>query len=154
MRATSPPGPRVTPQGWTHRLVAALAAAVAVLCGLLAAGASPAAAASTFDMRSTWTVKIYLGSNFNNTQYWRITGGDPASGSYTGDTGTAATGSTFGTLTATVNGLSFNMSNPYTGGGYTATFTGTVAGDGLSMNGTWVDNGGQSGTITATRTSV
>ena len=130
--------------GWGGRALGC-AIALGVVLGL----AGPASAAT--DIRGTWTVQVSLGGVTNNTQYWRIAG-DAGAGSFTGDTGTTPTAGTFGTLTATLSGTSFQMTNPYTGGGYTATFAGTLSGT-SSMSGTWTSNAAQSGTWTGTLTT-
>lgn len=115
---------------------------------VLALACGPAVAAE--DLRGTWRVDILLGGSVNNTQYWRLTAGDPAAGTYSGDTGTQPAGATFGTLTATLSGTSFQMTNPYSTTSYTATFTGTLTSPG-AMSGTWTSSASQSGTWTATR---
>ena len=130
--------------GWAGRALGC-AIALGVVLGLVA----PASAAT--DIRGTWTVQVLLGGSTNNTQYWRIAG-DAAAGSFTGETGTTATAGTFGTLTATLSGTSFQMTNPYSGGGYTANFVGTLSGT-SSMSGTWTSNAAQSGTWTGTLTT-
>ena len=125
--------------------------AMAVAVGLWCALAAPALAAS--DLRGTWTAKISLGGSLNNTQYWRLSAGNPAAGTYTGETATTPAGNAFGTLTATLSGSAFQMTNPYSGGGYTATFTGTLAADGVSLSGTWTSGPSQTGTWTAALTT-
>lgn len=132
--------------GWAGRALGC-AIALGVVLGLMA----PAPASAATDIRGTWTVQVSLGGAINNTQYWRIAG-DAAGGAFTGETGTSATAGTFGTLTATLSGVSFQMTNPYTGGGYTATFVGTLSGT-SSMSGTWTSNSAQSGTWTGTLTT-
>ena len=122
----------------------ALLTAVCLVAVTLFVHTDVAGASSNCDIRGTWTVKIFLGGSLNNTQYWRFTSGDLSSGMFSGDTGTMPTGGTFGTITATVNGSAFSATNPYTGGGYTATFhDGTVSADGASMSGKWDDTFGR-----------
>jgi hypothetical protein len=119
---------------------------------LAASAVSPAAGASSVDMRGTWTLQTYFSSGaFVNTQYHVLTSGDIDSGVFTGTTTLSLTGAPFGTVTYTVGGLGFTATNPYTSVSYTASWAGSVSADGRSMSGTWTDTNRRGGTFTATR---
>ncbi len=126
------------------RILAGAVAALAVLA-LPAAGLG----AASVDIRGTWSFQPAGGVSLA-AQLHVLTAGDVASGVFTGDT-TLPNGNRFGTVTYTVDGLAFTAVNPYTGGGYTATWTGTIAPDGQTMSGSWTSNAGQAGQFTATR---
>src|SRR5688572_8438836 len=123
-----------------------------VLVTLVAAAASAglASAQTTHDLRGVWSVDVSLGSTFNNTQGWQIDTMDEQTGRFTG----SDEGNTRWSITGTANGDGVTLTTDYFGGGYSATFTGTIGAGSNTMQGTWSDTNGQSGSWTARRTST
>ncbi len=120
-----------------------------VLVAALAVAAVTASASTTFDIRGKWQVVAQGGSPQSNT-YDTI---DLSSGSFTGH-GAAdpPNQSVTWSVSGTVTGNQITQSLAYTGGGYTATLTGTIASDGNHMSGTFNDSAGHNGfTWSATR---
>src|ERR1700737_4318028 len=126
------------------RLVVSFTAACAVL------GYSGAAASTTHDLRGTWSC---CGAGGAAAQTWTITSMDLASGSLSGN-------GVGGSFTFPISGVASGdalaslVTGPYTQlPSYTATFSGAISPNANTMTGQWSDNGGKSGTWTATRTS-
>jgi hypothetical protein len=74
-----------------------------------------------------------------------------------GDSGTAyqsTSGGPFATITDSDNGGQISITTTYTNSTYVATFLGALAPDDQSMSGTWSSNANQSGTWSATRTTM
>jgi hypothetical protein len=113
--------------------------------------ATPAGASTPHDLRGTWDC---CGSGGAGAQRFVIEAMDMSSGQFSGHA-ERPDGSTFSPISGTANGDSVSLTTgPYTGGSYSATFTGAIAADSLSMSGSWQSNNNQNGTWTATRPSA
>jgi hypothetical protein len=130
---------RLALSSWVVVLAAALAGAAGF--GMSALAAIPHA-----NISGTWSAS---GNDGMAPQQWAITdSGGTLSGSASDG------GAPFSPITGTDNNGNVTIVTAYTGGGYTATFTGTVSGGGTTMSGSWSDTNGISGaTWTATLTS-
>lgn len=130
----------------------ALSVLVTLVAALLTMTADQATAA--VDLRGTWRIETFFPNGAQvNTQYHLVSAGDPATGVFTATTTLEPGRAPFGTATITVAGSSVTTVNPYTGGGYTATFVGTLGSDGRTVQGTWSDTNGRDGTYTGRNTS-
>lgn len=121
-----------------------------VALGSLLGASSPAAAATSHDLKGSWSC---CGPGGAGAQVFVIKAMDLGSGKFTGSA-TYPTGATFSPITGTATGDSVSLTTgPYVGSSYSATFTGAIAADNKTMSGSWTSNVGQSGTWTATRSS-
>ena len=122
-----------------------------VLVAALAVAPVTAPASTTFDIRGKWQVAAQGGAPQSNT-YDTI---DLSSGRFTGHgAGDPPLQSVTWSVSGTVTGNQITQTVVYTGGGYTATLTGTIAPDGNHMSGTFNDSAGHNGfTWSATRVS-
>ena len=122
-----------------------------VLVAALAVAPVTASASTTFDIRGKWQVTAQGGGPQSNT-YDTI---DLSSGRFTGHgAGDPPLQSVTWSVSGTLTGNQITQSVVYTGGGYTATLTGTIAPDGNHMSGTFNDSAGHNGfTWSATRVS-
>jgi hypothetical protein len=122
-----------------------------VLVAALAVAPVAASASTTFDIRGKWQVTAQGGAPQSNT-YDTI---DLSSGRFTGHgAGDPPLQSVTWSVSGTVTGNQITQTVAYTGGGYTATLTGTIAPDGNHMSGTFSDSAGHNGfTWSATRVS-
>jgi hypothetical protein len=129
--------------------MSAIVCALATCAALV--GAGTASASTTFDIRGKWQVVAQGGSPQSNT-YDTI---DLSSGRFTGHgAGDPPNQSVTWSVSGTVNGNQISQTLVYTGGGYTATLTGTIAADGNHMSGTFNDSAGHTGFAwSATRVS-
>lgn len=124
----------------------------AVFACALFVGVSSASAATTHDLRGTWSC---CGSGGAGSQTWTITEMDKSSGVFSGTgEGGCCTFPVKGTASGSSVTLTTGPYEPLTS--YSATFTGTISADSKTITGDWDDdaNPEPSGTFTATRPSA
>ena len=115
-----------------------------------------AVAATTYDLRGSWTVgpdPSVQGGTPATPQTWHITTMDLSSGSFTGN---GSGGGHTWSLSGTASRNSVDLTRTDTdGSGYVAHVLGTISADGNSMHGTFTSNTGQTdGNWSATRVAA
>jgi len=121
----------------------ALRKCVVVCIALITVISLPAYA--QINITGLWTVDVLVNSTLNRTETWVL---------YQQDTtvvGGGFTGTDSWTITGQVNGDQMIHQQTYLQMSHTVDVTVTIAGDSQTMNGTFIDSNGQSGTIQARR---